>query len=111
MSHEFATTIEVNGDELDVVVEYTFSPGTPDVMYLSNGDPGYPGDPGECEVLAVYRTDDKKREKDLMPALPKDIIEYLFERACDEGPDALNDAYEAAMEDKAEAAAEREWDR
>jgi len=107
---EFTTTIEVHGDELDVVVEFTYSPGTPDVMYLSNGDPGYPGDPGECEVEAVYRTDDKKRVKDLMPALPKDIIEYLFEQACSEGPESYNDAREAAMEDKAEAARERDWD-
>ena len=107
---EFTTTIEVNGDELDVVVEYTYSPGTPDVMYLSNGDPGYPGDPAECEVEAVYRTDDKKRVKDILSSLPTAIIEDLFEQACSEGPESFNDAREAAMEDKAEAAREREWD-
>jgi hypothetical protein len=27
--------------------------GTPDVPYLRNGDPGYPGDPAECEILKV----------------------------------------------------------
>jgi hypothetical protein len=33
-------------------VKYTYSPGTPDVMYLPNGDPGYPGDPPECVIAS-----------------------------------------------------------
>lgn len=33
-------------------VEYTYFPGTPDVMYLPNGDPGYPGDPAETEITS-----------------------------------------------------------
>ncbi len=39
--------------EADVVVEYSYSPGTPDVMYLKNGDPGYPGDPPELEIQTM----------------------------------------------------------
>lgn len=39
--------------EIEVEVEYAYSPGTRDVMYLPNGDPGYPGDPAEFEILKV----------------------------------------------------------
>jgi len=39
--------------EIEVEVEYSYTPGTPDVMYLSNGDPGHPGDPAEFEILKV----------------------------------------------------------
>lgn len=39
--------------ELEVTVKYTYSPGTKDVMYLPNGDPGYPGDPAVFDVLEI----------------------------------------------------------
>ncbi len=39
--------------EFEVEVHFTYSPGTPDVMYMPNGDPGYPGDPAEYEVQKV----------------------------------------------------------
>ena len=39
--------------ELDVIIHYRYSPGTRDVMYLPNGDPGYPGDPAELEIVKV----------------------------------------------------------
>jgi len=107
---EFETVIEVNGDELPVVVEYTYSPGTPDVMYLSNGDPGHPGDPAECEVVAVYRKEDTKRTKDLLGTLPTELIESLFEQACEDGPGAEEDAYERAMEDKYDAMKNGDYD-
>ncbi len=42
--------------ELDLQVVYRYSPGTPDVWYLPNGDPGYPGDPAELEILHCWIT-------------------------------------------------------
>jgi hypothetical protein len=39
--------------ERDVEVCFDYYPGTPDVMYLSNGDPGYPGDPDEANITSV----------------------------------------------------------
>lgn len=39
--------------EQEVEVTGTYAPGTPDVMYLPNGDPGYPGDPEEFEITKV----------------------------------------------------------
>jgi hypothetical protein len=35
----------------------TYTPGSPAVMYLSNGDPGYPADPSEFEVDSVVISD------------------------------------------------------
>ncbi|CAB4120838.1 hypothetical protein UFOVP2_16 [uncultured Caudovirales phage] len=43
--------IEVGGQTFLCTVET--SPGTPDVMYMPNGDPGYPGDPPEFAVVKV----------------------------------------------------------
>jgi hypothetical protein len=40
--------------ELDVEIDFDYSPGTEDVMYLPNGDPGYPGEAPELEVTRVY---------------------------------------------------------
>ncbi len=40
--------------EADILVKYSYSPGTPDVVYLKNGDPGYPGDPPEVEILSMW---------------------------------------------------------
>lgn len=39
--------------EVRATVHYRYTKGTPDVYYLRNGDPGYPGDPDEFEVLRV----------------------------------------------------------
>lgn len=36
-------------DDFILHVKGSYSPGTPDVWYLRNGDPGYPGDPPETE--------------------------------------------------------------
>lgn len=40
------------GDDT-VTVEYFYSPGRPAVMTLRNGDPGYPEDPAQVEILTV----------------------------------------------------------
>lgn len=33
----------------------TYEPSTPDVPYLSNGDPGYPGDPELITIDQIHR--------------------------------------------------------
>lgn len=40
--------------EHDVQVDYSYSPGRPGKMYMSNGDPGYPDEPAEFEIVNVY---------------------------------------------------------
>lgn len=37
--------VNENGDVIAVAIR-EYDPGSPDVHYLPNGDPGYPGDPG-----------------------------------------------------------------
>ena len=39
--------------EWNVEIEYKYTPATPDVMYLRNGDPGHPGDPAEISLISV----------------------------------------------------------
>lgn len=39
--------------ERTVDIAYDYSAGRPAVMYLRNGDPGYPEEPAELEVLQV----------------------------------------------------------
>ena len=50
--------VTIDGVDLFVGVS-NYRAGTPDVHYLPNGDPGYPGDPPEFEV--VYAVDDGGR--------------------------------------------------
>ena len=40
--------------EHEVQVDYTYSAGRPGKMYLRNGDPGYPDEPAEVEILNVW---------------------------------------------------------
>ena len=40
-------------DDVEFNIEFSYSPGTPDVWYLPNGDPGYPGDPAEIDIISI----------------------------------------------------------
>lgn len=40
-------------EEIAVEIEFDYTPGTPDVFYMRNGDPGYPGDPAEVENVEI----------------------------------------------------------
>lgn len=52
--HTFSQIVDLGIlGEIEVEVTCAYSPGTPDVWYMPNGDPGYPGDPAECEILKV----------------------------------------------------------
>ncbi len=44
---------DADGNETEYEVTCRVQAATPDVWYLANGDPGYPGSPAECEVLKV----------------------------------------------------------
>ena len=75
-------------DKQSIIVSWKFYPGTPDVWYLSNGDPGYPGDPAEAEIKSVINLktlipenwedwdDDKMiRLENVLFAIPEKIFE------------------------------------
>jgi len=40
--------------ESEVSVDYTYRAGRPGRRYLCNGDPGYPDEPAEVEILNVW---------------------------------------------------------
>lgn len=72
---------------------FDYSPGTPDVMYLPNGDPGYPGDPEEFEVTAI------ELEVGHDPIVWLDISDILFALG-DEAQERLQTAaYASWLED------------
>lgn len=59
-------------------VDYSYYPATPDVWYLRNGDPGYPGEPADVDFHKIA-------------ACPKgdDLYEVLSESAIDNLIDAV----------------------
>ena len=46
-------TRESDDGEVEIEVEFRFYPGSPAVMYLSNGDPGYPAEGPEIEIISA----------------------------------------------------------
>lgn len=50
-------TVMINGQDIEVNVEYDYTPGEPEQMYSQNGDPGTPGTGAEVSISVV--TDDK----------------------------------------------------
>jgi hypothetical protein len=47
-------TLTLDEDGRDVRLHYDYTPATRDVWYLSNGDPGYPGDPEEIDITEIW---------------------------------------------------------
>ena len=46
-----STTLSYGPLTLDINFDY--SPATPDVLYLRNGDPGYPGSDAEFFIISI----------------------------------------------------------
>lgn len=77
MSYESKVSYEV-----ELLAEFNYTPGTPDVHYLPNGDPGYPGEAPELEVTSVWMVQGAKRinvfsllSEDDITAIEEDLIE------------------------------------
>ena len=45
--------VTVGNDGIIAAVTYTYSPGKPEVRYQRNGDPGWPAEPAEVEIVSV----------------------------------------------------------
>ncbi len=77
------TFLELDGEdagEVEVQVTGRYVPGTRDVMYLSNGDPGYPGDPSEGSIQSVVRLDTKQEVlKTLSPKQLDAVLDAFLE--------------------------------
>lgn len=90
-------------DDIEFQVEYHYSPGTPDVWYLSNGDPGYPGDPPEVDIVSL-----KLWNVDLLSAIPSALLEKIYEKV-EELAAEMEDTAQAQHDDYLEQRAE--WRR
>jgi hypothetical protein len=92
-------SVEFSYDGTEYLVEGKYSPATPDVHYLRNGDPGQPGDPAEFEVHYIA-ADDK--------VLSNDEIDKLCENEkwLDAAYEAAGDSMASRAEDAAEARAD-----
>lgn len=69
-----------------------YSPGTPDVWYLRNGDPGYPGDPPEIDIHTLIM-DDKELSRE-------EIDKLFYDDKSDDNYSNLIDAIEHALDDQ-----------
>ena len=63
-------------DGLPVDLTFTYSKGRPAVMYLRNGDAGYPADPPEVEFVSVH-CEDLKLPEAYQKKLDEWAVEYL----------------------------------
>jgi len=99
----------------DITIEFTYSPGTPDVRYLPNGDPGYPGDPPEVEIVSVYSNSDDPVpldfgvsyfDEEVLTELCMQKSVQIEDEADEEEADAL---YENAKQREIDDEGEEQW--
>ena len=90
--HRVTALVPFCDDHMACEVTFTFTSGRPAVMYLRNGDPGYPADPAEVEFVSAR----VEPGVTLSPVWQKRLDEWAAEWLADEGYDA---ACESAAED------------
>ena len=98
--HTMDVPVTVGDDEVIVAVNYNYSPGRPAVMYLRNGDPGYPADPPEIEAMEM-KVKGEHVPQWFADAVCDAIHEWLYENHEDEGPDP-DAARDRAIDEKLE---------
>ena len=79
--------------DIEGSIEGNYTPGRPAVMYLRNGDPGYPADPAEFELTEVCITDiagQKLAEQIILDAKGQ---EQFYEEFCDQIDQRATDTY------------------
>ena len=79
-------------------IEYSYTPGTPDVPYLRNGDPGYPGDPDEIDIIKVFYMEKELTTEEQQEILDTEkgkvsIIDALYEYVNNNWDDFVPDNY------------------
>jgi len=70
--------MEIMDTEVSFLVSYSYSPGRPAVMYLRNGDPGYPADPAEIEIEKIERIVEKDG-KTTSEAIPQWLAQIMID--------------------------------
>lgn len=55
MKNQFTQSVPVEIEDTEILadVTYVYTKGDPGCMYQRNGDPGWPPEPPECEVVKV----------------------------------------------------------
>jgi len=89
--------------EFEVEVHFTYSPGTPGRMYMPNGDPGYPDEPAEFEVVGVtYQSFDITNWFDICETLNSSahFCEYVDEWAREKDASDAADYADSLREEK-----------
>lgn len=87
MKVNFFFSVERDGQEIELEIDASCSPGDPGCHTLRNGDPGYPPEPPEAELIKVTRLDNKE-------------LFLLTDEECESAMEkALDGASEAAMDD------------
>lgn len=99
MIHEM-TVILKDEEELDVKVEYDYSPGRKGRMYMANGDPGYPDEPAEVEAVSIVDavTGREIHEDELAEGEQERINESCMEDAAESAEESRMDAAIAKCE-------------
>lgn len=80
--------------EVEFEIEFDYRAPTPDVWYLFNGDPGYPGDPEEIDTTQVWIVLYDKEGKPHRRAIPDEWLRFLdrhFESAMREAISDFDD--------------------
>ena len=81
MTHTYEINLERPDDdgyrEVKVTVHYRYTKGLPEVPFLRNGDPGYPEEPAELEVIRVVDAEGNEYE------LTKQEEDYLYRKVCE----------------------------
>jgi hypothetical protein len=94
-----------DGTEREYEVRGHCIPGEPDVWYLKNGDPGYPGSPPEVDDVSLWMDGKEIPEADwekhgfVWEKLRNRIEDDLFERAAEDDQSDYEDAQENRRDD------------
>ena len=72
--------IEVNQEPLNIIVDFEYYSGEPEVWTYSNGDPGHPGSGPEVDILSVQdEQGNTVHDKDIAQKWVDFIIEKCHE--------------------------------
>jgi hypothetical protein len=90
MVKQFEVEWSYNDDddnEVFVTATGTKSADVPAKMYLKNGDPGYPAEPGEVEIDKIASTDEEGNPVEFDESQYDALEEYIFETVDTDEPD------------------------
>jgi hypothetical protein len=85
MTVTITTEIEVNDEPIEVTIEAEFIPGQPGRRYMPNGDPGYPDEPDEINILSITDANGKSHEPTRRELIR--IEDLICSEACSFEPD------------------------